>query len=112
VIEDEQIKQGEGAALHYDFAKFLTTLSLVALGGVLGLTEKVDPSLAKPAIVGFVAGTIALAGVAALSAAANIAGVRAGKSARSLSPKINLMIAMLLLGMGAGGFVVLWLKSL
>jgi hypothetical protein len=35
VIEDEQIKQGEGAALHYDCAKFLTTLSLVALGGVL-----------------------------------------------------------------------------
>jgi hypothetical protein len=42
MIEEEEIKQGEGASLHYDFAKFLTTLSLVALGGVLGLTEKID----------------------------------------------------------------------
>lgn len=55
MIEEEEIKQGEGASLHHDFAKFLTTLSLVALGGVLGLTEKIDPSLAKPVIVGFVA---------------------------------------------------------
>ncbi len=112
MIEDEEIKQGEGASLHYDFAKFLTTLSLVALGGVLGLTEKIDPSLAKPVIVGFVAGSIGLAGVSALSAAASIAGVAAGKKARSLSPRINLMIAMLLLGMGAGGFVMIWLRSL
>lgn len=112
MIEDEQIKHGEGAALHYDFAKFLTTLSLVALGGVLGLTEKLDASLAKPAIVGFVAGSIGLAGVAALSAAANIAGVAAGKRTRSISPRINLMVAMLLLGIGAGGFVTIWLKSL
>ena len=75
MIEDEEIKKGEGASLHYDFAKFLTTLSLVALGGVLGLTEKIDPSFAKPVIVGFVAGSIGLAGVSALSAAAGIAGV-------------------------------------
>ena len=112
MIEDEEIKQGEGASLHYDFAKFLTTLSLVALGGVLGLTEKVDASLAKPVIVSFVAGSIGLAGVAALSAAANIAGISAGKKKRSVSPRTNLMIAMLLLGMGAGGFVTIWLKSL
>jgi site-specific recombinase len=112
MIEEEEIKQGEGASLHYDFAKFLTTLSLVALGGVLGLTEKIDHSLAKPLIVGFVAFSIGLAGVSALSAAAGIAGIALGKRARGLSPRINLMIAMLLLGMGAGGFVMIWLRSL
>ena len=51
MIAEEQIKQGEGASLHYDFTKYLTTLSLVALGGVLGLTEKIGSSLAKPLIV-------------------------------------------------------------
>lgn len=112
---DERIVEAGAVApdlLLYDYFKHLTTLSLVALGGVLGLTEKVDPSPAKPVIVSFVAACIALSGVTALSAAANIAGISAGKKARGISPRINLRIAMLLLGMGAGGFVVIFLKSL
>ena len=99
-------------ALLYDFAKFLTTLALLILGGVLTVTQTADKSIAKPPVVAMVMGFIAIAGICALSAAGKIAKVSLKSRADRMTPRHYLMGAVAFLGMGAGGFLTLWWKTL
>ncbi|GAA4029198.1 hypothetical protein GCM10022281_05410 [Sphingomonas rosea] len=117
MIDEDETREHRGGdaaghPLHYDFAKFLTTLSLLALGGVLTLAQTANKLVAKPPLIGFVAGCVALAGVFAVSAAARVAEVATTAGRRQMSPRIMLKTAILFLGMGAGGFLVLWWKSI
>jgi hypothetical protein len=99
-------------ALLYDFAKFLTTLALLALGGVLTLTQTAEAQLLKKPVVGFVLGAIALAGVTAVGAAATIAQGEGVKRKPRFTPLTQVRIATAFLGLGAGGFLMLWWKTL
>ena len=99
-------------ALLYDFSKFLTTLSLLALGGILTLTQTADEHVVKRPVVAFVAGAVALCGILAFSAASKLA--KTGPVGRNerLTPQNMLRGAIAFLGLGAGGFLMLWWKSL
>ena len=101
-----------GQALLYDYAKFLTTLSLLALGGVLTLTQTAEPKEMKKAVIAFVLGAIALAGIAAVSAAGAMVEAQSGGRQPRISARTQIKIATALLGVGAGGFLMMWWKTL
>jgi hypothetical protein len=82
-----------GETLLYDFAKTLTSLSLFVLGGVLslgGIQRAAEIPLFSLVLT---SGSIALAGMLALST------------------KL-IKAANFLLGVGLGGFMIIWLESL
>jgi hypothetical protein len=99
-------------ALLYDFAKFLTTLALLMLGGVLTITQTADKAIAKPPIVALVVLYIALAGTCAITAAGKIAKLQVGKGRKWVTTRQLLLGSIFFLGMGAGGFLTLWWKTL
>lgn len=101
-----------GETLLYDFSKFLTTLSLLALGGVLTLTQTADRTDIKLFNIIFVLAAIALAGILSITTANALVDARAaGKEPHAALPKI-MKAAMGLLGVGTGGFLMIWLDML
>ena len=108
VAEDGQF----GEAMLYDFAKFLTTLALLMLGGVLTVTQTADRAVAKPPVVAMVVLFIALAGICAISAAGKIAKLQIGQGTERITARHALVAAIFFLGMGSGGFLTLWWKTL
>lgn len=101
-----------GESLLYDFAKFLTTLSILALGGVLTLTQTADRTDIKTFNIMLAIGAIALAGTLAVTTANSIAYARA--SAQELPRNLHryIVAAMALLGMGMGVFLYMWMDTL
>jgi hypothetical protein len=99
-------------AMQYDFAKFLTTLSLLVLGGMLTLSQTADKHIAKPPVIAFVAGAIAMAGVFAVSAASSLAKVGSFGTKQRTTPRTLINCSIALLGIGAGGFLFMWWKTL
>jgi hypothetical protein len=101
-----------GETLLYDFAKFLTTLSLFALSGVLALTQAADRSDVKLFNMLMVLGAIALAGILSISTANAL--VDARSTGKEPHPRLASVIkaAMGLLGVGTGGFIYMWWDSL
>src|SRR5690349_2802991 len=97
-----------GETLLYDFAKFLTTLALIALGGVLTLTQTVDRSDIKLFNIILVIVSLALAGVLAMTTANSLAYARA--AGQEPHPKLPSVIkaSMALLGIGTGAFIGIW----
>lgn len=101
-----------GETLLYDFAKTLTSLSILVLGGVLTLAGT-DRAAEIPLFsMVLTSGSIALAGMLALSTVFAIVEARAKR--REPSPRLLLLIktANFLLGIGVGGFMIIWLESL
>ena len=98
-------------ALLYDFAKFMTTLALLALGGMLTLIQTAGTHVAKKPVLAFVGGSIALAGICAVNAAMKLAKVGAPRR-KGLSAQTLLLVGVGLLGMGTGGFLFLWWKTI
>ena len=119
MIEDEtQVDPKDAAhgdhfdeALLYDFSKFMTTLALLALGGMLTLIETAGTHVAKKPVLGFVGGSIALAGICAVSAAMKLAKIGSSRR-KGLSAQTLLLAGVGLLGMGTGGFLYLWWKTI
>jgi hypothetical protein len=101
-----------GETLLYDFAKFMTTLSLLVLGGMLTLSQAARAGEVPIFSIVFVTGTVALAGMLAFSTASNLASARATR--REPSPRLPLMMRAStgLVGIGTGGFIVMWLDTL
>ena len=103
-----------GESLLYDFAKFLTTLSLLALGGVLSLTQTqaVASGDVKLFNIILVVAALSLAGLLAMLTANSLASARAaGVEPR---PKLHSLVkaAMALLAFGTGAFLMVWLDTL
>ena len=101
-----------GETLLYDFAKFLTTMSLLALGGVLTLTQTADRSDIKLFNIILVLGAIATAGILSFVTANALVDARA--AGREPQPYLKKMIkaAMACLGVGTGAFLMIWLDML
>ena len=99
-------------AIQYDFAKFLTTLALLMLGGVLTVTQTADKAVAKPAVVAVVMAFISVAGISAITAAGKLAKVNVGQDYPAFTPRRYLVVALVLLSAGAGSFLYLWWKTL
>ena len=101
-----------GETLLYDFAKTLTSLSLIVLGGVLTLAGT-DRAAEIPLFsLVLVSGSIALTGMLALSTVFAIVEARA-KNRQPPAYLLKLIkTANFLLGVGVGGFMIIWLESL
>lgn len=101
-----------GESLLYDFSKFLTTLSILALGGVLTLTQTADRSDIKTFNIVLAISAIALAGTLAVTTANSIAYARASGQALPRNLHRYILAAMALLGMGMGIFLFMWMDTL
>ena len=101
-----------GESLIYDLAKFVTTLALLATGGVLTLAQTAPKGVYRPIFLLLALAAIALAGVLAFAAAFSLAEVRwrGGEPSRRLS--LLIQAATSLLGLGTGGFVWMWWSTL
>ena len=101
-----------GESLLYDFAKFLTTLSLLVLGGMLTLSAAARQGDLKLFNLVFVTVAIALAGMTAFITANSLVDARAtGREPSASLPKL-MKFATGLIGIGLGGFLAMWLDSL
>jgi hypothetical protein len=109
-VEPPHDRYGEG--LLYDYSKFITTLSLIALGGVLTLSEAAEPGDIKLHNLALVLGTITLSGVIALSTANALVGARATGQEPSAKLPRNIKISMALLSVGLGVFLAMWWDAL
>lgn len=100
-----------GETLLYDFAKFLTSLSLLALGGVLSLTQAANKTDVKPANIVAVLVAIAAAGAISVTSASHLVDARAfNRPARNLRRHISVAIALLCIG--TGGFLAMWVDTI
>ena len=101
-----------GETLLYDFAKMLTSLSLLVLGGVLTLAGSQQAADIPIFSLVLTSGSVAMAGMLGLSTAFGIVEARAKN--REPSGYLPMLIkgANFLLGVGVGGFMVIWLGSL
>ena len=119
IEEDSKIEPREfaddkryGETLLYDLGKFLTTLSLLAIGGVLTIADNSDRGDVKPFAIILISGILSLAAVLAASTAGTIAIGR--WSGKPVSPQLHRYITatIALLGFGLGMFIFMWIDKL
>ena len=119
MIDEEKPLAAESAegdryreSLMYDLGKFLTTLSLLAIGGVLTIADAADPADVKPANIILITLALSAAAVIAASTASTIAVDR--WTAKPIRPRMHLYIlaTVALLGMGLGMFIFMWIDKL
>ena len=109
---DQAPSEQYGEALIYDFSKFLTTLSVVGLGGVVTLTETADTGDIKIFNVAMISAALALAGIYAAATASSIANARFAGRPPPQNLRRRITLIMFLLAFGIGMFVVMWIDKL
>ena len=109
---DEDKLHGTGrVAMLYDWFKHLTTLSILALGGVLSLSQSGNTDL-KPATLVIVVLFIGTAGISAFTAAEKIMNAVADDAPLPASVGWLQKVTPALLGMGVGAFLYVFLQAL
>jgi hypothetical protein len=109
-MSDDDSKIRPGAAedpdiLLYDYFKWLTTISLLTLGGVLSLSQSANVKL-RTFEIAMMLLPLCIAAVCALSGANAIVKAKAlGKPGR-LAPVRFLSLTMFMLGIGTGAFLL------
>ena len=93
--------------LSYDFFKNLTSLSMLTLGGVLTLSEKVFAERIENWQMLVASGLVAGAGIIALQCQADIVQVSRGKKAPTTCLRWGHRLAPALFGGGVGAFVAI-----
>ena len=93
--------------LSYDFFKNLTSLSILALGGVLTLSEKVFADSIETWQMFVAAGFFAISGIVALQCQSDIVQVSRGKKAPTAWLRWGHRLAPALVGCGVGSFLVM-----
>ena len=116
MIDDDDSKAkpdigGDGELILYDYLKWVTTLSLLTLGGVLSLGQASDIEL-EPFEIGMVLIPICIAGVTALSGVDSIVRARAAGAPRKFRPVTYMRVAMAGLGIGTGAFLSMFWDAL
>ena len=108
--EDEVPGAGDGETLLYDFFKHLTSLSLLSLGGVLALSDKLS-GRAATLLIGAL-GIIGVALIFSFTGSSQI--VEARFKGRPLHKSIEIcrIAAPILLSLGLGMFLYLFVKTL
>ena len=102
----------DGELLLYDYFKHLTTLSLLALGGVLTVAQIADREDVKPWLLVVVLITISLGGIASFSGAGEIVRGRYTRTARHKSLEFFRRAAPTLLAVGVGMFLSMFVDTL
>jgi hypothetical protein len=101
-----------GETMLYDFAKFLTTLSLLVLGGMLTLSTAARSGDLKLFNLIFVTCAVAFAGILAFVTANGLVDARStGREPSPMLPRI-MKASTGLIGLGVGGFLMMWMDTL
>ena len=98
--------------LLYDQGKFLTTLSILAVGGVLTIADSADRGDINPTSIIMVTCVLFLAAVLAASTASTIAFDRYSGKPTKRYLHYYILATVGLLGMGLGMFVFMWMDKL
>jgi len=96
--------------LQYDFLKFLTTLAILVLGGVLSLAPTAK-GLPRDSLV-IVMIMVAMAGTVAATGAEAIVAARIAKRPLNRFARWSRGIAMGMLGAGTGFFLSIWTQGM
>ena len=101
-----------GEGLLYDLGKFLTTLSLFAIGGVLTVADTATPGDIKAGNLIIV--TVALAAAAALGASTSATIAYGRFTGKPFSPHLHkyARASIILLAVGLGMFMAMWVDKL
>jgi len=100
----------EAETLQYDFLKFLTTLAILVLGGVLSLAPSKE-HLPRGSLV-MVMIMVSMAGAVAAIGADGIVAARIAKRPLGRFARLSRGIAMGLLGAGTGFFLSIWTQGM
>lgn len=96
----------------YDWFKYLTSLSLFTLGGVLSISQAAEPGQIKPAMFVVVLVFVSISGVLAFSGAGVIVGNRTNNQPLpDYTHKLSSISAMSLM-VGVGAFIYVMVKAL
>ncbi len=111
MLDDNQERLHTQRELYYDFFKWLTTLSLIAIGGVFSLITQAQFSF-RPFELLFIVGALGIAALTGLSGA-KMQVDRSNPDPRLDVRSIHLIrLVMFALGLGAGGFVMIFANKL
>lgn len=98
--------------LLYDYSKYLLTLSMLLLGGVLTISQGGDPAMRPPPLVLLtILVPIAGSGFMSLSCLAAIVGARVKGKPQKSARWLN-QAAMGLLGAGVASFLISWVEQM
>lgn len=103
----EEFSGIDAGNLSYDFFKGLTSLSILTLGGVLGLSEGVFADDINTLQMLTAGGLVAASGIIALQCQADIVQVARGRKQPTVWLRWGHRIAPALLGGGIGAFLLL-----
>jgi hypothetical protein len=106
----EDPRDGEG--LLYDLAKFLTTLSLLALGGVLTIADSADTNDIPLFNIALITIALSLAAVLSVATASSIAIARWSGQENKSNFARYVQATIALLGVGLGMFFFMWIDKL
>jgi len=98
--------------LLYDYSKHLLSLALFGIGGIVSLTQSPQGQKIPALIVAMMLVFLALAGLCALSCTAAILRARQRDLPVGRSAWLSSQLAMMFLGTGVGGFLVIWIKAI
>ena len=101
-----------GEALLYDLGKFMTTLSLFAIGGVLTIADTSDRADVKTGNLIMITVALALAAALSASTAGSIAYSRYTGKPMPQYLHLYTKSAFVLLGVGLGMFISMWIDKL
>jgi hypothetical protein len=104
-------KAGDSTDLLYDFFKWITSLSLLTIGGSLSLLQAANIAATKVELIMILA-PLGIAALTGLQCASETVRFRVTGKTPFLPPMVSVGVAMLALGMGTGIFVMLFVSSL
>jgi hypothetical protein len=115
--DDARLKPVPGSehyseTLLYDYSKFLTTISLLALGGILSLSQTDGLRDVKAFNLAWSIGAVIIGGISAFSVSHDIVTSRAKGREPSRWVRPTMSIALAGIGLGLGGFVHIFWKAI
>lgn len=98
--------------LLYDHSKHLLSLALVGVGGVVSLSQSPLGQGIPGLVIAVLLVALAASGLCSLTCSAHILRARRKDLAVGPTAWLSSQLAMMFLGMGVGGFIVVWMKEI
>ena len=98
--------------LLYDYSKHLLSLALFGIGGVVSLAQSPQGQKIPGLVVSMMLACLAASGFCSLSCSASILRTRRDDLPVGRGAWITSQLAMMFLGTGVGGFLIIWIKTL